>query len=167
MTPEQQLEEISKAYVTAVAARCGFKLSSWSQDDDCLDVTIGAPGVFGGTLAGPKIDLQLKATSVQAHVRSDHVALSLPRRHYDLLRAEACNPRILVGLVLPANEAEWIEHSAESLIMRRCAYWQTLCGQAEIVGDAKSTTVRLPLDNVFSPTSLNELMSRASRREAL
>jgi len=42
VTPNQQREELSKAYVAAVAARCGFKLGTWNQDDDCLDVTIGA-----------------------------------------------------------------------------------------------------------------------------
>lgn len=35
MTPEQQKEEISKAYVHAVAARSGFAAGLWSQ---ALDV---------------------------------------------------------------------------------------------------------------------------------
>ncbi len=48
MTPNRQREEISKAYVAAVAARCGFKLGEWSQDDGCLDSTIAAAGVLGG-----------------------------------------------------------------------------------------------------------------------
>ncbi len=168
MTPNQQREEISKAYVAAVAARCKFKLGAWSQDDDCLDVTIGAAGVLGGgTLAGPKLDIQLKSTSVQTHVNDQHVVWSLRRSHYDSLRADSCNPRILVVLILPESESTWIEHTAESLILRRCAYWHTLRGCGPIAGEASSTTVRLPLTNVFSPQTLKRLMEKISRGETL
>lgn len=63
MTPNQQREELSKAYVAAVAARAGCKLASWSQDSGCLDVTVGTHSGFEGTLAAPKLDLQLRSSS--------------------------------------------------------------------------------------------------------
>jgi hypothetical protein len=37
MTPEQHKEEISKAYLYAVAARCAFKVGTWTQDSGGLD----------------------------------------------------------------------------------------------------------------------------------
>ena len=101
MTPNQKREEISKAYVAAIAAKCGFKLGHWSQDDDCLDITIGAAGKLGsGTLSGPKIDLQLKSSSNQTHDKGDKIHHQLTRQRYDNLRAESCTPRILVLLML-------------------------------------------------------------------
>jgi hypothetical protein len=127
-----------------------------------------AAGVLGGgTLAGPKLDIQLKATSVQQHVGDQHISWSLSRSHYDVLRAETCNPRILVVLVLPAASSEWIEHTPASLILRRCAYWRTLRGLGPIAGEAGSTTIQVPLSNVFSPATLEELMAKISRGEAL
>jgi hypothetical protein len=74
VTPKQRKEELSKAYLAALAARLGFKLGSWSQDDDCIDVTIGAAGKLGGgTLSSPKLDIQLKCTSNPAQERDDAV----------------------------------------------------------------------------------------------
>lgn len=168
MTPQQRQEELSKAYVAAVAARCGFKLGVWSQDDDCLDVTIGTAGVLGGgMLAGPKLDLQLKASSDQRHVHDEHIAWSLPRKHYDQLRSDACAPRILVVLLLPTDEDDWVRHSPEALILRRCAYWDSLHGRAPLEGSTDSTTVHIPRSQVFSPETLNALMVKVSRKEAL
>jgi hypothetical protein len=168
VTPNQQREELSKAYVAAVAARCGFKLGTWSQDDDCLDVTIGAAGVLGGgTLAGPKLDIQLKASSDPGHVHPEHVSWSLSRQHYDILRGKTCSPRILVVLVLPTDEDEWVHHSADSLILRRCAYWESLHGREPIDGLEESTTIHIPKTNVFSPSTLQRLMEKVSREEAL
>lgn len=168
VTPNQQREELSKAYVAAVAARCGFKLGTWSQDDDCLDVTIGAAGILGGgTLAGPKLDVQLKASSAPGHVHAQHIAWSLSRRHYDMLRGRACSPRILVVLMLPAKQDDWVHHSAESLILRRCAYWDSLHGRDPIDGDQETTTVHIPRTNVFSPSTLQGLMEKVSREEVL
>lgn len=104
MTPNQQLEELSEAYVTAVAASCGFKIGSWSQDDDCLDLTIGAPGVLGGgTLRSPKIDVQLKCSSDPRHEHKEHLVWSLRRDHYDKLRAPSLVPHLLVVVMLPAD----------------------------------------------------------------
>jgi hypothetical protein len=78
VTPEQRKEELSRAYLHAVAAKCGFALGNWTQDQSCIDVTVGAAGVLGGgSLADPKLDVQLKCTANQTLVRSDHVALLL------------------------------------------------------------------------------------------
>lgn len=166
MTPQQQREELSKAYVAAIAARCGFKLGVWSQDDDCLDVTIGAAGVLGGgILAGPKLDLQLKSSSDPRHIHDDHIAWSLPRAHYDRLRSDACSPRILVVLVLPEQEHDWVRHSPESLVLRRCAYWDSLHGRAPLESSVDSTTVHIPRAQVLSPTTLHALMVKVSRKE--
>lgn len=168
VTPNQQREELSKAYVAAVAARCGFKLGTWSRDDDCLDVTIGAAGVLGGgTLAGPKLDLQLKASNDPSHDHPEHVSWSLSRAHYDILRGNAFVSRILVVLVLPAESAEWVHHSADSLILRRCAYWESLRGRGPIEGTQDSTSIRIPKSNVFSPSALERLMEKVSREETL
>jgi hypothetical protein len=60
MTPEQQQEEISKAYLHAVAAQCGFTVASWSQDHGGIDATVGAASTVGaGHVSRPKVDIQL------------------------------------------------------------------------------------------------------------
>ncbi len=166
MTPEQQKEEISRAYVHAVAARCGFAVSNWSQDQGCVDVSIGASSALGGgTLEDPRIDLQLKCTSDTHHLREDHVAWQLSRPHYDKLRARSSTPKLLVLLVLPELEAEWMQHSTDSLIIRRCAWWLPMAGMPSI--NTESKVVHLPRTNVFSPEQLRSMMERVSRGEPL
>lgn len=164
MTPEQQKEEISKAYMHAVAAKCGYAIGTWSQDQSCIDTTIGASGVLGGgPLADPKLDIQIKCTSDQSVVRSDSIAWKLERRHYDRLRARSSIPKLLVVLVLPEAPAEWLSHSMGELVIRRCAYWTSLKGEPDIATDHK--TVHIPTTNVFSPEGLKVLMEQISREE--
>jgi hypothetical protein len=168
MTPNQQGEELSKAYVAAVAAGCGFKLGQWSQDDDCIDVTIGAPSTVGiGLVAGPKIDVQLKCTSDPARDHDDHVTWSLSRAHYGRLRAESLVPIILVVVVLPEEIARWITHSPEELVLRRCGYWASLLGAGDFPEGQDSWTVRISKDSVFSPATLQLLMERSRARVPL
>ncbi|OJT25320.1 hypothetical protein BO221_11790 [Archangium sp. Cb G35] len=165
MTPEQQKEELSRAYVHAVAARCGFAVGSWSQDQGCVDVSIGASSALGGgTLEDPRLDLQLKCTSDGRHLYEDHIVWQLTRTHYDKLRARSSIPKLLVVLVLPELETQWVEHGTEALILRRCAYWLSMAGLPPTTSEFKR--VRLPRANVFSPEQLMSMMERVSRGEA-
>lgn len=165
MTPEQRQEELSRAYLHAVAAKCGFALGNWTQDQSCIDVTVGAAGVLGGgSLADPKLDVQLKCTANQTLVRQDHVALQLARRQYERLTAKSFVPKILVVLVLPEQEGDWVIHSPEQLMLRRCAYYMVTTGLPGIT--TETTVVHVPLGNVFSPDALTAMLGRLSRGEA-
>lgn len=165
MTPEQQKEEISKAYVHAVAAACGYTVGSWSQDAQCIDVTLAAPGAVGlGTLEDPQVNLQLKCTSSPNAIKADHIAWQLEKARYDRLRARAQVPKLLVVLELHQDESQWFEHTVEHLLIRRCAYWLTMTGMPAIE-DQESKTVHVPKTQVFSPTGLKVIMEKASKGE--
>lgn len=165
MTPEQRKEELSRAYVHVVAAKCGFALGHWTQDQSCIDVTVGAAGVLGaGSLADPKLDVQLKCTANQALVGQHHVALQLARRQYERLTAKSFIPKVLVVLVLPEQEDDWVVHSPEQLVLRRCAYFMVTTGLPPIT--TETTVVHVPLVNVFSPDALSAMLGRLSRGEA-
>lgn len=166
MTPEQRQEEISKAYLHAVAAKCGFAVGTWTQDHGGIDATVGAPASVGaGYLARPKIDIQLKATRQQKLEHDEHVSWKLDIAHYDSLRAPAIAPHLLVVLLLPADVEQSIEHSAEQLVLRRCAYWTIMTGMDPAPAGQQSTTVHLPKTQLFSPEALTGLMEKVSRKE--
>jgi hypothetical protein len=166
MTPEQQKEELSKAYVHAIAARNRFKLREWAVDDGCVDVTVAAGGPLGGgKYDDPRIDLQLKCTSRATVVKKDCIAWPLKRAHYEKLVASKIIPHLLVVLVLPPREEDWLEHSVDELILRRCAYWVKMTGMPAI--STPTTTVRLPRTNHFSPRQLKALLTTFSRTGAL
>lgn len=166
MTPNQQQEEIGKAYVHAVAAACGFSVSQWSQDHGCIDTTISADRVLGqGPYSKPKVDLQLKATT-QDVVKDEHIAWSLEMAHYDKLRARARVPHLLVVLALPDDARDGVRHTVDALLIRKCAYWVNMTGMPEVVGQG-SKTVQIPREQVLSPEGLLQILTRVSEGASL
>lgn len=164
MTPEQRMEELSKTYLFAVSAACGYAVAHWSQDQDCIDATLGAPGVLGGGhFADPKLDVQLKSTSNPALLRDEHVALQLPRKQYERLARRSFAPKLLVVLVLPVDEPTWVEVTAEHLLLRRCAYFLHASALEPITTDSK--VVHVPFTQRFTPDALRAMMERVSRGE--
>lgn len=154
-------EALSRAYVRAIAARAGL-ICGGTENDLGFDLLLRSMETHDRQLwdSGPQIDVQLKSTT-RAEVRETVVAYDLEVRAYNILRQEDVNrPRILVVLVLPEDESEWVIQTEDALILRRCAYWTSLRGTQPTTAQ---TTVRIliPRANVFSVQSLQALMDRA------
>jgi Domain of unknown function (DUF4365) len=167
MTENEQKQQLSVAYVHAVAAHAGYACQVKTIDDDSIDVEVAARGRVHvkAVLRSPKIDIQLKATS-QDIFRDDHLAFSLPVKNYNDLREVSLVPRLLVVFILPQDKVHWLEQSDDQLIARRCAYWVSLLGQPETNNPTK-ITVRVPLNQRLTTDALRGLMERVSRRESL
>ena len=165
LTENKIKEEISLAYVVAVAAAKSFSTEFTRVDNDSVDATICCNGYMVGesTMYSPSIKLQLKATS-HVHIVEDSIHFSLPRKNYNDLRAKSATPRLLVVLWLPELKDEWVTHSSDELILKKCAYYLNLFGFPESENE-KSVTVKIPLDNVFSPDILYDLMLKTSKEE--
>lgn len=73
---------------------------------------------------------------------------------------------ILVLLHLPPQKGNWITHNVNNLILRKCAYWISLKGQAQTT-NANSKRIIIPHDNIFSPNALHEIMVKISKEEDL
>ncbi|MFU8804621.1 MAG: DUF4365 domain-containing protein [Bradymonadaceae bacterium] len=80
-------EELSYAYVHAVAAKASFACERVFKDRDSVDVTIRAKGKLdeASKIFSPALDLQLKATSV-GEFREEHLVYDLPMKNYDELK---------------------------------------------------------------------------------
>ena len=91
---------MSLSYIHAVAARAGFELMEPRIDIDSVD------GLLKSTTGRrPQIDFQAKATS-QPLLHAQTLIFPLPIKNYNDLRAETINPRILIVVALPMDEAE-------------------------------------------------------------
>ncbi len=123
MTENEQKQQLSVAYVHAVAARAGYACQVMNVDDDGIDVQIAARGVIHhrAVLRSPRLDIQLKATA-HPSLKQDHLAFPLPLKNYNDLRDEVLVPRLLVVLLLPEDEQQWIEQTEDRMISRSCAY---------------------------------------------
>jgi hypothetical protein len=169
LSPPNIESEISYAYLHAVASKAGMSCrdANRHEDNNGIDAQLTAwlPYENPETLTEIDIKVQLKATIAAP----DDDGLNYEYRlqganRYNDLRSETLSiARILIVLFLPRDAETWLSHSPEQLVLRRCAYWQSLRGAPEIA--AGSVVVKLPKTQPFSPDQLTQLARRLSRRD--
>lgn len=151
---------LSLAYIAAVAARAGYQIVEPRIDKDSVDgILMGDEG------RRPRIEFQAKATA-RGILKTAHLAYPLPLKNYNDLRADTIVPRLLIVVVVPQQEKVWLHQSEKELRLRRCGYWISLAGMAN-VQNAFSVTVDVPRANLFDADQLDALMIRAERGEPL
>jgi hypothetical protein len=165
LTKNQVKEELSIAYMHAIAAQLGFSCECPRRDMDSVDIEIKAHGKLSidSTIYSPEIKFQLKATS-GIDIRGDQIHFALPVKNYNDLRANSMTPRLLVVFELPEDETTWLIHSPQGMSLKKCAYWLNLAGAKETHNKDKKT-IHIPLAQVLSPHKLYELMLLASQEE--
>lgn len=147
-------EQLSDAFLSGVAATAGCAMSRPVPDNDSIDWTISCR-----LPRRPKLDVQMKSTTVAAPCDSDF-RFSLKLKNYNDLRLDdVIVPRILVVVTVPRRQEEWLDLSPEGLVLRYCAYWMSLAGMPRI-RNTKSTSVIIPSRNLLTPAVLRELMQR-------
>lgn len=150
-------EELSLAYVSAIAAMAGYTTAAPNKDRNGIDIEINA----GGDMF-PALNLQLKATINLGNPICGTYRYALKVKNYQKLIAPAQTPRLLVVLALPQDQMQWLSVSAKELVLRRCAYWLNLRGDPETANKC-SITVSIPEDHIFDVETLRELMDQSRR----
>jgi hypothetical protein len=110
-----------------------------------------------------QLDLQLRNTT-RASITEEEVKLDLDVETYNYLRTrDTFCPRVLVVLVMPAEEAPWVNQSPDELAIRHCAYWLSLRGYP---GTPVRCSIRVgsPLASLFSVEAINARMERIQER---
>lgn len=148
-----------------MAAAAGCSIASPRPDNDKLDWLIGSR-VRGTKFTKPFVAVQAKCL-LSPVAEGEHTAYTLDIETYDNLRDEQVSiPRILVVVLAPRSLSNWLAQSEQQLAMSHCGYWLSLKGLPEIP-DQDSRVVHLPRLNVFSPLSLQSMMTRISNGEDL
>jgi hypothetical protein len=164
LTRNHRQEALSRAYIHAIAAQAGLSYSI-PMPDYGIDISLRTIVIRGNrrTDGGIQLDIQAKSTT-RASVGDTEVAYDLEVDSYnDLRETEVRCPRILVVLVLPAEETQWLSQSPSGLTMRHCAYWMSLKGRAP-TDAVRKVRVFLPLTNVFSVSAVQAIMQRIRER---
>lgn len=159
LSEADEQEALSLAYAYAVAARARYSTSRPDLDRDGIDLRIQTGGP-----RYPALELQLKATVNLARTHDGRFRFRLKRRNYDLLRARAQTPRLLVVLDLPRERCRWLSIGEDELVLRHCAYWANLQGLAAS-GNKSSVTVYIRASNVFDVENLQSLMEQSRKGE--
>ena len=161
MTPEQRMEQFSFAYVRAVAAHAGCAVTDNLYPD--LNSRDGSISADWGRR--PQIDFQAKATA-QDVLRDGEIRFPLPIGDYNNLRRRDTVPHILIALLMPKDESDWLTQTADELMMRRCAYWMSLEGMRPRA-NVSTVTVYVPISQMFDGAQLRGIMDKVDRGEDL
>jgi hypothetical protein len=162
VTVDDQKEAFSRAYVKAVASVAGYATSEQVPDKTSIDITFHSQK--GRCVP---IEAQLKASSREDIISEKMIHFPLKIKNYNDLHADSYCPRILIILLLPCGfdecPAKWINQSADSLALMKCAYWQRLTGMSD-TANTESVTVKIPMDDehIFKPEVLDIIAKQVS-----
>jgi hypothetical protein len=160
-------EELSYAYLHAVAANVGYSCDRPQKDRDSVDVQVKARFPPGGGIEfiSPEISFQLKATT-KVEATEEMFTFDLPIKNFRDLRINHPFPRLLMVLVLPKDRSEWIQVDKERLIAKNCSYWCNL----KMLEDSDNKTkksIHVSTKNLLTPQTLKKLMEKSARREEI
>lgn len=156
-----RMELLSVAYVEAVAASVGVQVINIKVDNHSVDGTF-----YSSAGRCPRIDFQLKSTYSHQFPANGNLSFPLPVHNYQHLKSERCSPQILILLVLPPNEVDWLAHSDEELLIRNCAYWKCLTNAPDTTN---TSTINIDFEKnaPLSPNHLIELLQKVDKGEAI
>ena len=154
-----QKEEMSLAYIHAVAARAGYDYSGRVRRDAAsADGEISSDeGLF------PSFKYQAKSTSASL-VDGDEVVYDLEVKNYNDLCVESREARLLILVEIPEDVSAWTTVSIKTLCIHCTGYWHSLRGR-DHSSNASTQRIRFPESQRFDPDQLTVLMSRVEDGE--
>jgi hypothetical protein len=154
-------ESLSRAYVTAVVGRARHNLLWGREYDYGVDGTIRELAQRGSRFreTGFGFDFQSKTTTAWS-IDGANVVYDLEADAYnDLVEraGTAAYPFLLILLCLHSDDSKWLDVSPEQLVLQKCAFWCKVNGT--LTKNSSTRRVRIPVANVFTPTSVANLLN--------
>jgi len=150
-----QKEQISVAFVHAIATRAHCTIAGWNVDKDGVDVSLKR--------GSPQVDLQLKCT--QRPRRPDGgFTYDLDVATYDKLRAEDRSaPGYLVVVLVPQAIEDWMVQAADELILHCSALYACIQDRPD-ANSTQTTAIHLPAAQPFDEVAIDVMMDHARER---
>jgi hypothetical protein len=156
MTEEQQKEQFSAAYVRAVAAAARVNVYRPEVDADSVDIGFAVRSIAGNPQS-PRLEAQLKCTGENDGGEAN-LRFELKIKNYNELRGEHYVPRMLIVVVVPKSQLDWLTQDYKSLALHRCGYWLSLQDMPETT-NTNSVTVTIPRTQMFTVEALRQYLS--------
>lgn len=169
ITEQHREEQLSRAYVHAVAAHAGL-IWEPSSVDYGVDGTLREVIEFNGRrmCSGHSLDVQLKATTDWS-IRDGSIVYDLEAKAYNDLVERFKEPRgtpmVLVVLCLPKDDAQWLNVSHDQLIVQHSCYWCRFGGDR-----TENTTTRrieIPRRNILDTDAVSALLEKVAKGDEL
>ena len=168
--PSRQ-EDLSVAYISAVAAKAGYDCGRPGSHDVGEDLEIITVEKRGDIIFKPGPNLYVQAKSSQNFELSEdgeYIKYDLEVSAYNKLVIEEGRfyPIILILYCMPADENEWLNICEENTTLKYCGYWTCLMGRTEST-NSRTVRVYIPRQNIFTASALTSIMEKIRRMEAL
>lgn len=170
MTETRRMEDLSVAYLSAIAAQTSVDFESLHHDEDSVDCMLKKVVVLdGGSQFRSSLHVQLKSTASKNlySIGENTITYQLKKKNYDDLRKRGTNEIILCLLILPEeSEKPWVECTDDELLLHGRMYWCSLRDKP----DAKQkdrVPVELPKEQFLAPDTLDTLMIRVAGGDLL
>ncbi|NYS20830.1 DUF4365 domain-containing protein [Streptomyces sp. SJ1-7] len=153
------METLQVGYLHAVAAAAGCSLSQPFPDNG-IDWHVSHGAAAHTVDDEVTIKVQLKCTyQIPPHPAGGEFSFTLDNAHLvKLARTPVSVHKILVVMLVPRSQDEWLSAGPGSLDLRHCCYWTNLAGHA--VTGRYRTTVRIPTARIFDDRALCDIMAR-------
>lgn len=161
-------EGISRAYVTAVAHIAGMNITTTYDHDYGIDGTFYDVRLRGNERrqTGFSLDFQLKATW-NATIQQNHIKYKLNAKNYnDLVDDEVGTERILILYIMPDDQTKWLSINENATVFEKCGWWLSLNG-LDPTSNVESVTIEIPREQILTPESLIDLMSKIKAGEVI
>lgn len=97
--------------------------------------------------------------------RGDVISFPVSIKNYNDLRANNCDPAILIVIHLPEDPTEWIMYQDQKILQAE-GYYYSLRGLPQLQ-NSSSVTLTIPKTNTFTPDTLHDMMTKISRGETI
>ncbi len=152
MTPEQQKEQFSIAYVRAIAATARVNIYKLEVDSDSIDIGFSVKSIAGRPQS-PRIEAQLKCVTELDDSDPMNFRYPLKAKNYNELIGDHYIPRYLIVVLVPPLPANWLLQTSGQLSLYHCGYFVSL-KELQPTENKASVTISLPKAQIFSPAAL-------------
>ncbi|MEV5988146.1 DUF4365 domain-containing protein [Streptomyces sp. NPDC052051] len=154
------METLQVGYLHAVAAAAGCSLSQPFPDNGIdWHISHTAPGHTVDDEATIKVQLKCTYQLPPRGPADRFFSFTLDNEHLTkLARTPVSVHKILVVMLAPRSQDDWLRAGHDRLDLRHCCYWANLAGHP--VTGRRRTTVRISTARIFDDRALCEIMTR-------
>lgn len=138
MNLNKKKEEFSKAYVHAFAAKSGWAVGTWSQDEFKIDTSLSKKVTTNGNSEVLHLDFQLKCTEAPTTDNDTFVSFTLRQEDYTEMSSRVGGkPYLLAVIIVPNEVSDWVQlidaeanELHRSTKLKHCGYLAFISDQA-------------------------------------
>ncbi len=156
ITHEQ--ESLSLAYISAIASRVAVQCTVTGKIEYGVDVYMQTLTQFPELLVpnNPPVCVQVKATKNWQETNG-YIVYDMQVDAYQKLYYSSAHSRLFL-LCLPEAYDDWVDVSAERLIVRKCCYWYKVTEPTE---NKATQRIFIPSDQRVTIENLQEIIDQA------